>query len=672
MASSNRQNKKKVQEFLKRQGEKFPEIKQMQEQYNMEQLNNNNNNTYYGSSNNNSNNNNKHHRPDHLAPPPPPPESEDSEYYENLVQKRHQFQQQQMQEQEAQAARLVKEVDRNLIQTQEYNNNNNMHKSNNYNNSNNNSRTGGSMKHIQYVKEEQQRMQDLEDQSMYKEDEVEELIATFESENKKYRQDVVILTQQCDRLEKDYIELDQKSSSEIRHKEQQLQQAMADIRYLKEKNADSVGREIKLKADNKILRGTVKELHDSIKRITTGARDAVEAATEQSASMAQEIQSLKKNFIMAKQYKLHTALEHLSKDSMREQQRLQRIIAHMQAEKIALQALLQQAEDDRDACSMRLQLAKDENERMINVVNNNNAYYANNNDGKIPQQFQQPGDYVDDGYSSGGMQLSVIPENEDIGMENSGIDYNENNINNNTSGQKMEENNIMLRDYNTAPPALGNKVGINYHNVNNNNNNNVPLPSNNNIYDENGKLEQKQQMRNMEQELLQSLSIDTNAPTFETIDLIDENGNTPSANLEAVLVAMKQSVLSVDVPPSPIITAMDTDNKDNNMRKNIHQQAKEQQLEQLKTAENNKMLGGIVKASKGFVSSPLVSTDVMDPEDDPIDSIKKKNEDTTKSVANVFKKKKSTKRLWTKLKIGVAIAKPRRKAPPPPPEANDD
>ena len=80
-------------------------------------------------------------------------------------------------------------------------------------------------------------------------------------------------------------------------------------------------------------------------------------------------------------------------------------------------------------------------------------------------------------------------------------------------------------------------------------------------------MEQKQQMRNMEQELLQSLSIDTNAPTFETIDLIDENGNTPSANLEAVLVAMKQSVLSVDVPPSPIITAMDTDNKDNNMRK---------------------------------------------------------------------------------------------------------
>ena len=41
------------------------------------------------------------------------------------------------------------------------------------------------------------------------------------------------------------------------------------------------------------------------------------------------------------------------------------------------------------------------------------------------------------------MQLSVIPENDDIGRENSGIDYNENNINNKTRGQKMEENKIM-------------------------------------------------------------------------------------------------------------------------------------------------------------------------------------------------------------------------------------
>ena len=39
-----------------------------------------------------------------------------------------------------------------------------------------------------------------------------------------------------------------------------------------------------------------------------------------------------------------------------------------------------------------------------------------------------------------------------------------------------------------------------------------------------------------------------------------------------------------------------------------------------------------MKASKGFVSSPLVSTDVMDPEDDPIDSIKKKNEHDEESM----------------------------------------
>ena len=43
----------------------------------------------------------------------------------------------------------------------------------------------------------------------------------------------------------------------------------------------------------------MKELHDSIKRITTGARDAVEAATEQSASMAQN-SKFKKEFYYGK------------------------------------------------------------------------------------------------------------------------------------------------------------------------------------------------------------------------------------------------------------------------------------------------------------------------------------------------------------------------------------
>ena len=161
--------------------------------------------------------------------------------------------------------------------------------------------------------------------------------------------------------------------------QEELRRTMKDLKSLKQRNSESVAKEIKLQADNKILRGTIKELHDSIKRISMGARDAVEAATEQSAAMAQEIQSLKKNFIMAKQYKLHTALEHVSKNSMKEQQRLQRIIAHMQAEKIALQALLQQAEDDRDTSSMRLQLAKEENERILHGV-----------DGRVNDSFVSP------------------------------------------------------------------------------------------------------------------------------------------------------------------------------------------------------------------------------------------------------------------------------------------
>merc|ERR1711871_1636919 len=75
-----------------------------------------------------------------------------------------------------------------------------------------------------------------------------------------------------------------------------------------------------------------------------------------------------------------------------------------------------------------------------------------------------------------------------------------------------------------------------------------------------GDTNHQKQMRAMEQELLKSLSIDTAAPTFEAVELLDENGNTPSANLKAVLTAMKKSQetlnsLSVNVPPSPITPA---------------------------------------------------------------------------------------------------------------------
>ncbi len=598
-SSSSRNNKKKVQEFLKRQGKKFPEIKRMQEQYNMEQRHDNNN----------------RQRPDHIALQVP---TVTQQQQQQLYMQQHKL----LYEQEQRAAKIVNRVDQSLIQTQQQ-----QYSDNNANDRkpkrNDKMSSGGNtiinnennMEHIQYVKQQQiqsqvQRFDDQsQGQSMFGEDEVEDLIATFENENKKYRQDIVTLTQQRDRLEKDYNTLDERCKNEIDYKSQQLEQAMEDLRCLKEKNADAVGREIKLKADNKILRGTIKELHDSIKRITMGARDAVEAATEQSASMALEIQSLKKNFVMAKQYKLHTALEHLSKESTKEQQRLQRIIAHMQAEKIALRALLQQAEDDRDASSMRLQLAKQENERILNEVN---AYHENNaNDNTM----------VNLSSSNNDMQLSVIPED---GHEDN---YNENKIN---DGQKHEEHH---GTYNENNNSNNNGNSGMYVNASNNTNNNAPVQIKQNQLRGTDNIAQKRQMQDMEQELLKSLSIDTAAPTFETVDLIDENGNTPSANLEAVLVAMQQSI-------------------NNNQQQ---QQTGSDNLNQQMIS--NKVIGGVVKSSKNFVSSPLVSTGVIDPEDDKTNN--------GKGIVGVAPVKK--RNYWAKMKVAVALSKPSRKPPPVPP-----
>ena len=92
---------------------------------------------------------------------------------------------------------------------------------------------------------------------------------------------IVKLTQEKDRLAKNYAELERNAAEEIRAKDEELKRTMRDLKYLKQRNSESVAEEIKLQADNKILRGTIKELHDSIKRISMGARDAVEAATEQ-------------------------------------------------------------------------------------------------------------------------------------------------------------------------------------------------------------------------------------------------------------------------------------------------------------------------------------------------------------------------------------------------------
>ena len=55
---------------------------------------------------------------------------------------------------------------------------------------------------------------------------------------------------------------------------------------------------------------------------------------------------LKQDLILAKQYKLHTVMEKVTKAGLKEAARLKRIIAHMQAEKKGMQALLKHTKQD--------------------------------------------------------------------------------------------------------------------------------------------------------------------------------------------------------------------------------------------------------------------------------------------------------------------------------------
>ena len=96
------------------------------------------------------------------------------------------------------------------------------------------------------------------------------------------------------------------------------------------------------------LRKVVHDLHSSLKRLTDGARGAMNEAEMQADEMADEISRLKQDLILAKQYKLHTVMEKVTKAGMKEQLRLKRIIAHMQAEKLAMQTILIDAENQSD------------------------------------------------------------------------------------------------------------------------------------------------------------------------------------------------------------------------------------------------------------------------------------------------------------------------------------
>ena len=179
----------------------------------------------------------------------------------------------------------------------------------------------------------------------YTDEEVSAIMDEYELENGRLRKQIDAMNnvhdEEMNLAEAAITELDKRASTALQEKEHLLLE-------MGKKHSIIHESETKLKAENTALRATVKELHDSIKRVTLGSRDAVDAATAQCNGMAEEIKVLKRNFLLAKQYKLHKALERVSQESAKDKQRLQRIIAHMQAERNKLQELLTRAEEDRD------------------------------------------------------------------------------------------------------------------------------------------------------------------------------------------------------------------------------------------------------------------------------------------------------------------------------------
>ncbi len=112
------------------------------------------------------------------------------------------------------------------------------------------------------------------------------------------------------------------------------------------------------------LRKVVHELHTALKTLTDGARGAMNEAEVQADEMADEISRLKQDLILAKQYKLHTVMEKVTKAGMKEQARLKRIIAHMQAEKLAMQTILVDAENRSDQAFETVRRLSSKMERM--------------------------------------------------------------------------------------------------------------------------------------------------------------------------------------------------------------------------------------------------------------------------------------------------------------------
>ena len=157
------------------------------------------------------------------------------------------------------------------------------------------------------------------------------------------------------KTKKEFEERHHHSSALLLEKDDKIRKLEATLDQQRRKSAATVE---KLAGENKSLRMIVKALHESMEKLTKGAKNAIEFATDESDTMVKEIQSLKRSLVLARQYSLHTSLENFTKESLKEKKKYQRIIAHLQAEKIAFQELLSRAEADKHESANELSQLK--------------------------------------------------------------------------------------------------------------------------------------------------------------------------------------------------------------------------------------------------------------------------------------------------------------------------
>ena len=192
----------------------------------------------------------------------------------------------------------------------------------------------------------------------------EQEIATLKKLNADYFDKYEALKAKC-KMEKMESERTIKTQSESLAKQKGEHEALK-LLHEEEKGVSATleARSLKQADENRSLRESVKNLHGTIRRVSSQSQEAIDYAAGESKHMVQEIFDLKNSLVHAQQYTLHTALQQMANERMAEKSKLQSIIAHLQAEKIALKELLDSAEQQRDGYAVELQILQNVKESL--------------------------------------------------------------------------------------------------------------------------------------------------------------------------------------------------------------------------------------------------------------------------------------------------------------------